>query len=124
MNEERSIVMDYVDATIPIVKLLTAGFADVPTIRPYTIESEAKLPACVVKPVGRTTFQVLTRSDSDIQALDLCTDIANFLKRNFAYVEDVNIFDVQLQTPIYPSRNEDTDTPEAWCYLTIDYFEN
>lgn len=116
--------MDYVDATIPIAKLLAASFADVPTIRPYTIKSGAKLPACVVKPVGRTTFQVLTSSDSDIGALDLCTDIANFLKRNFAYVEDVNIFDVQLQTPIFPSRNKDTDTPEAWCYLTIDYFEN
>lgn len=117
--------MDFVDATLPIVSFLKPIFKEeIKTIRPFKLDKTVKKPALQVKPVGKSTIQLLVRDDNDINALNVCTDVANYLQRNHAEIDGINVFDMKLTTPIYPDMDEETKIPEAWCYMSINYFES
>ena len=117
--------MDFIDPTMPIIGYLERSFGDqAKSFRSFKAEAGAPLPCVRVKTVGASTVQLIVRADEDVEAFELCTEIANYLKRNGHQIDGINIFDISLQTPIYPSVDEDTHKDEAWCYLSINYFEN
>lgn len=117
--------MDFVDASSSIRKYLKAAFFDdFKSFRTWKIEAAAPLPCLLIKTIGKNTIQLLVRSESDIEALDKCTTVGNYLKRNFSGVSGVNIFDMDFQMPPIPNVDEETGKNEAWCYMQIDYFES
>lgn len=117
--------MDFVDPTTMLVKFFKNSFEDqIKSFRSFKIESGVELPCLKVKTVGNSTIQLLVRADGDIEAAAICTEVANYLKRNHASVEGVNIFDAKFQTIVQPDFDEDTKKPEAWCYMNINYFES
>lgn len=117
--------MDFVDASGSIRSFLKAAFNDeFESYRTWKIEEKAPLPCLLVKTVGKNTIQLLIRSDNDIEALEKCTEVGNYLKRNFAYVDGVNLFDADFQTAPIPDVDDVSGKDEAWCYMRINYFEN
>lgn len=117
--------MDFIDPAMPVLSYLERSFSDkAKSFRAFKTEAGAPLPSVRVKTVGSSTLQLIVRADDDIEAFTLCTEFANYLKRNGNQIDGINIFDLRLQTPIYPSIDEDTKKDEAWCYLSINYFEN
>lgn len=117
--------MDYVDASGSIHGFLKAAFEDeFKSFRIWKIEAGAELPCLLVKTIGKGSLQLLVRSDDDVEALTKCTEVGNFLKRNFADIEGVNVFDVDFQMPPTPDVDDQSKKNEAWCYMRISYFEN
>ncbi|MDT2759270.1 hypothetical protein [Enterococcus xiangfangensis] len=117
--------MDYVDASGSIRDFLKATFFDdFNSFRTWKIEARAPLPCLLVKTAGKSTVQLLVRSESDIEAFEKCVEVGNYLKRNFAYIEGVNVFDIDFQMPPIPDVDEASGKNEAWCYMRITYFES
>ncbi|MFC0275586.1 hypothetical protein ACFFH2_02570 [Enterococcus devriesei] len=117
--------MDYVDASGSIREFLKAAFFDdFKSFRTWKIEAQTPLPCLLVKTIGKSTIQLLVRSESDIEALEKCTEVGNYLKRNFSDVSDVNIFDADFQMPPIPTHDDDSGKEEAWCYMQVIYFES
>lgn len=117
--------MDYVDPSIAIRKFCKLAFTDeFKSFKTNKLNTSDPLPALMVRATGKTTLQLLVRSEDEIEAVDLCTLLANFLCRNHASIDDVNVFDISLQTPVWADVDEETKKPEGWCYLNINYFEN
>lgn len=116
--------MDFKNATLPLVQYFQRSLDIFPSIRAYKLDSDVLLPALMIKQVDDTTIQIIVRSNDDIEALELCEFVGNDLKRNFARVTGINIFDIDFQSTPIPDLDEETDDPEAWCYLSINYFEN
>ncbi|MGM0215067.1 hypothetical protein [Enterococcus sp. AZ109] len=117
--------MDYVDASSNIRNYLKAAFSDeFKAFRTWKIEAGAPLPCLLVKTIGKSTIQLIVRSKDDVEALVKCTEVGNYLKRNFADIEGVNVFDIDFQMPPIPNVDEDSGKDEAWCYMNINYFEN
>ncbi|MFM2488859.1 hypothetical protein ABW365_12430 [Enterococcus avium] len=56
--------------------------------------------------------------------MEKCTDVGNYLKRNFSDIEGVNVFDVDFQMSPVPNVDDVSKKDEAWCYMYINYFEN
>lgn len=117
--------MDYLDSTNPIRRFLSQSFdEEFASIQSFKIDSDTPLPCLLVKTIGRQTIQLLVRAENDIEALQLCTDVGNYLKRNFADIEKINVFDIDFQTVPIPDVDEKTKKDEAWCYMRISYFES
>ncbi|MGX7252709.1 hypothetical protein [Enterococcus raffinosus] len=117
--------MDFVDASSSIREFLKAAFFDgFESFRIWKIEATAPLPCLLIKTIGKNTIQLLVRSESDIEALEKCTDVGNYLKRNFSDIEGVNVFDVDFQMSPVPNVDDVSRKDEAWCYMYINYFEN
>ncbi|GBD73723.1 putative uncharacterized protein [Tetragenococcus halophilus subsp. halophilus] len=116
--------MDFVNATLPLVHFFDETLDLFQSVRANKLDSDAPLPALMIKQVNRTTIQIIVRSDDDIEAMNLCEFIGNDIKRNFDRVKGINIFDIDFQTTPTPDLDEETDKPECWCYLDIKYFEN
>lgn len=117
--------MDYIDAASSIKDFLKAAFFDdFKAFRVWKIEAKAPLPCLMVKTIGRGTIQILVRSENDVEALEKCTEVGNYLKRNFADIDEINVFDIDFQMPPLPDVDETSGKDEAWCYMRINYFEN
>lgn len=117
--------MDYVDASGSVMQFLEAAFSDdFRSFRSWKIEAKAMLPCLLVKTIGKGSIQLLVRADDDIEALEKCTEVGNYLKRNFADIDEVNIFDIDFQMPPIPNVDDETGKNEAWCYMRISYFES
>ena len=117
--------MDYVDASISIRKFIKAAFEDdFKSFRVSKIEAGAELPCLLVKTICKGSLQLLVRSENDIEALTKCTEVGNYLKRNFADIASVNVFDIDFQMPPIPDIDDQSKKNEAWCYMRISYFEN
>ncbi|MGG5376068.1 hypothetical protein IGI57_002576 [Enterococcus sp. DIV0213j] len=117
--------MEFVDSSSSISQFLAASFSEeFKSFRVWKMEERVELPCLLIKTVGKNTVQLVVRADSDIEALEKCTEIGNYLKRNFSDVEGINIFDIDFQTTPTPNVDEITGKDEAWCYLRINYFEN
>lgn len=117
--------MDYKDASSSIRNYLKAAFSDeFKAFRTWKIEASAPLPCLLIKTVGKSTIQLLVRSEDDIEALEKCTEIGNYLKRNFSSIEGINVFNIDFQMPPIPDVDDKTGKNEAWCYMSINYFES
>ena len=100
--------MDFVDASSSIRDFLKAAFfEDFNSFRTWKIEATAPLPCLLV-----------------IEALEKCTEIGNYLKRNFSDIAGVNVFDIDFQMSPVPNVDDVSKKDEAWCYMYINYFEN
>lgn len=116
-------MIEYVDPIPPVIRLLNNLIDD--PVYGNTMPNNPKLPCVLIRNAGGsdyTRLQLLTRGNTDIQAMDLLIRAVNELIRNAAFVGLRGVW-IDMETNPISLMDEDTGKPEAWCYLRMEHIE-
>ena len=117
-------MIDYVDPIPPVVKLLSSLFDE--KVYGNTMPNNPALPCILVRNMGGTDYtrlQLLVRGRSDIEAMVLCINAMNDLRRFASRIQLRGVW-IEKETNPISDIDEDTKRPEAWCYLRMEHLES
>lgn len=118
-------MIDYVDPVPPLLdffsKRLTVNIVG------NTFAMNQPYPQLLVRSAGGNDYsriQLISRSESsETESMDLLIQAINLLERYAADISGLSILWCSREGNPFPSLDDDTGKPEAWCYMRLEYLE-
>lgn len=117
-------MINYVDPIPPVVRVLSSLISE--RVYGNIFPDNPSLPCVLVRNAGGsdyTRLQLLARGRSDMEAMNLLIRAMNELIRNAAYVGLRGVW-IEIESNPISAIDEDTNSPEAWCYLQMEHIES
>ncbi|MBH8599072.1 MULTISPECIES: hypothetical protein [unclassified Thermoactinomyces] len=117
-------MIQYVDPIPPIVTFLSVRLNRISVYG--NIAKNPVLPALIVKSAGGAGFsriQLLARAEKDFEAMELLIQTMMLLEQYANQIQGIRVTWCGRESNPFPSVDQDTGTPEAWCYMRLEHVE-
>jgi hypothetical protein len=84
------------------------------------------LPALLVKNAGGNGFtrvQLICRAEVDFEAMNGLIQTMNLLERYASQINSLRVIWCERESNPFPTVDQDTKKPEAWCYMRLEHAE-
>lgn len=120
-------MIEYKDPIPPILNLLFGGFSDRFAIYGNLFPTNVELPGVLVRQVGGAGYyriQLISRANSDIEAMGILIEVMNYLEQYAQFIRDLRVLWCGKESNPISATDEDTGLPEAWCYMRLEAAES
>ncbi len=117
-------MINYKDPIPPILQLFET-YLDI-GIHGNTFGSSPSLPALLVRNAGGTNYtrvQLIARAEKDFEAMGHLIQAMNLLERHASQISGLNVVWCEREANPIPDIDQDTQKPEAWCYMRLEHIE-
>jgi len=73
--------------------------------------------------IGFSRIQLIYRASEESEAMNKLINCVNLLEAQAAFIQGLRVEWCEKEGNPIPSRDEDTDKPEAWCYMRLEHLE-
>ncbi|MBO0962342.1 hypothetical protein J1P26_21805 [Neobacillus sp. MM2021_6] len=116
-------MIDYKDPIPPVINFFSLRGVNV---FGNTFPTNAKLPALLVRNSGGTDYtriQLIYRADKDYEAMGGLIGAMNLLERYASSIAGLQVVWCEREANPMPDVDQDTQKPEAWCYMRLEHLE-
>jgi hypothetical protein len=117
-------MIDYKDPIPPIVQFFAPRLEM--NVHGNTFSPSPSLPALLVRNAGGTNYtriQLICRAEKDFEAMDGLIHAMNLLERNSNQILGLQTVWCSREANPVPDSDQDTQKPEAWCYMRLEHLE-
>ncbi|MEN3781492.1 hypothetical protein [Priestia megaterium] len=118
-------MIDYLDPIPPVRKFIDDLLPE--RVFGNTFPSTVALPAVLVRNMGGTDYtrlQLLVRANDDITAMQTLIRAMNSLERYGSNIKGLRVLWIERETAPISATDEDTNKPEAWCYMRVETLQD
>lgn len=114
--------MKYINVLPELIKVANASGL---TVYGNSFPVDAEYPSSILKYAGGyqyTRIQVVSRSDDELESMDQCISLINFLESN---LHRLNFLALELvrESNVITDYDDTTKKQETWCYLRLEHME-